>query len=386
MSASVNGKRTSASSRDGKALDAFELVTAMYAADDFELRKDWFARQERMSEHKTLKDVASTDFLQAIALLHTRAAREQALAEGRDPPGVSATRQSLLKLPLSAYKAYAPLVEEGFLKAAKLLRGLRIYRTYDLPYHSQLTPLAAILGQLPDALWENAGVRELLVRWYWNGVFGELYGSAVESRFARDVVDVPAWLNGGDEPSTIQQATFRADRLRSMRSRLSAAYKGVNALLMREGARDFRSGQDFDDTVFFEESVDIHHIFPKDWCSKQGIPPAEFDSIINKTPLSARTNRIVGGAAPSQYLAKLEGGSPPIPRSHIDAHLASHLIDVNAIWSDDFSGFMAARERRLLEMIEKATGQGAYRGEARDEPEEDVAGADEPSAAPIAAE
>jgi hypothetical protein len=28
-----------------------------------------------------------------------------------------------------------------------------------------------------------------------------------------------------------------------MRMRLSAAYKGVNALLMKEGAQDFRSGQ-----------------------------------------------------------------------------------------------------------------------------------------------
>ncbi len=31
--------------------------------------------------------------------------------------------------------------------------------------------------------------------------------------------------------------------------RLSAAYKGINALLMKEGAQDFRSGQKFDHTV-----------------------------------------------------------------------------------------------------------------------------------------
>ena len=97
--------------------------------------------------------------------------------------------------------------------------------------------------------------------------------------------------------------------------RLSAAYKGMNALLMKEGAQDFRSGQKFDHTVFFGENVDIHHIFPQDWCKKHGIKPAVFDSIINKTPLSYRTNRIIGGAAPSAYLAKLARGSegtPPI--------------------------------------------------------------------------
>jgi multidrug resistance efflux pump len=28
--------------------------------------------------------------------------------------------------------------------------------------------------------------------------------------------------------------------------------------------------------------VDIHHIFPQDWCKKHGFKPKAFDSIINK--------------------------------------------------------------------------------------------------------
>jgi hypothetical protein len=87
-----------------------------------------------------------------------------------------------------------------------------------------------------------------------------------------------------------------------MRSRLSAAYKGIHALLMHEGAKDFRTGQTFDQTVFFDEDVDIHHIFPQDWCGRQSIEPKVYDSIINKTPLSYRTNRRIGGVAPSGRL------------------------------------------------------------------------------------
>ena len=37
----------------------------------------------------------------------------------------------------------------------------------------------------------------MLIRWYWNGVFGELYGSAVETRIARDFMEVPAWHERG---------------------------------------------------------------------------------------------------------------------------------------------------------------------------------------------
>jgi hypothetical protein len=180
--------------------------------------------------------------------------------------------------------------------------------------------LAAILADIGDA-WEHDANRAMLVRWYWNGVFGELYGSAVETRIARDFMEVPVWLKGGPEPSTVSETLFRADRLKTMRMRLSAAYKGVNALLMKEGAQDFRSGQKFDHTVFFGENVDIHHIFPQDWCKRHGIKPNVFDSIINKTPLSYRTNRIIGGVAPSEYLAKLEKGNettPSIDRARLD--------------------------------------------------------------------
>jgi hypothetical protein len=380
----------------GKALDAFELVTAMYATDEFDLRRDWFGgigdpgRFDRLrafgraadQKFGLLEKIANTEFLQAISLLHTKAVREAAKAkgvEGRDLPAVSATRQSLLSLELDAYKKYADIVEEGFRRAAKFLRLLRINRVIDIPYQSQLVPLAAILAEIGDQ-WENAQIRAQLSQWLWNGVFGELYGGAIETRFAKDVVEVPAWLSGGTLPSTIRDAVLRADRLKTMRSRLSAAYKGVNALLMQVGAKDFRSGQDFDQTVFFDEDVDIHHIFPRDWCLKKGIKPAIFDSIINKTPLGYRTNRIIGGVAPSQYLARLQEGwkgSPPIQAERLDEYLSTHLIDPALIRADAFDGFMADRQKRLLDIIEKATGQKAYTGDGHNEPEAETDASEE---------
>src|SRR5262249_13146763 len=59
--------------------------------------------------------------------------------------------------------------------------------------------------------WEHDANRAKLIRWYWNGVFGELYGSAVETRIARDFIEVPSWLKGGPEPSTVTETIFRAD-------------------------------------------------------------------------------------------------------------------------------------------------------------------------------
>ena len=372
----------------GKPLDAFELVTAMYAASGHELRKDWYGDGKTKGRHQRFADtlrlygetpgiisaVSNTDFLQAVSLFYTRDRRRTAEADGKqgkDLPAVSGNRHALLNLPLEAYKRYETQVEQGFMHAAKFLYMLHIYRIFDLPYQSQIVPLAAILADIGTS-WEHDTTRAKLVQWYWNGVFGELYGSTVETRIARDFIEVPAWLKGGPEPSTVSETLFRADRLKTMSMRLSAAYKGVNALLMKEGAQDFRSGQKFDHTIFFGENVDIHHIFPKDWCSRHGIKPAVFNSIINKTPLSFRTNRILGGVAPSAYLAKLEAGdekTPPIKLETLDIYLTSHLIDPGLLRADDFAAFMDDRQRRLLGLIEQATGKAAYSGSALEEGE-----------------
>lgn len=375
----------------GKPLDAFELVTAMYAAQGFRLRDDWYGvdgqpgMQHRLqmfgraSEQKfgVLEKVASTDVLQAIALLHTAKIREDEIAAGKkdsELSAVRATRQSLLDLPLDAYKTYRIAVEEGFKTAAKFLRQHHVYRVIDLPYQGQLVPFAAILAKV-GSKWEHAAVKEKLARWYWCGIFGELYGSAIESRFAKDILEVPTWLDGGGEPSTVREGVFRAERLKSMRTRLSAAYKGIHALLMGEGAIDFRSGQSYGQTVFFDERVDIHHIFPQDWCKKQDIDVTIYDTIINKTPLGYRTNRILSGAAPSKYLTKLEAGNkdaPPIERSTLDGYLRSHAIDPDLLRLDQFVEFMMDRELRLLAMISKATGHQIVKVASVQEEGEDV--------------
>jgi hypothetical protein len=372
----------------GKSLDAFELLTAMYAAQGHKLRDDWLGDEKaddpdrRLGVQKrlanfgraagqvqgVLANVASTDFLQAIALLHTKELRVAAMLDKSkkesDWPAVRATRQSLLDLPLPAYKKYCNIVRLSFERAAKFLRQQQIYRVVDLPYQTQLVSLAAIFAEIGDKA-EHATNNDKIARWYWCGVFGELYGSAVESRFAKDILEVPAWLDGGPEPSTVTDGVLRADRLLTMRSRLSAAYKGLQALLLREGAIDFRSGQPFDQAVFFDEGVDIHHIFPKAWCESQKIPASLYDSVVNKTPLGYRTNRIIGGVSPSAYLEKLEKGKtgpnnqiiePSIEKPVLANYLQTHCIPVNDLYADDFSGFMKARQKLLMELVSHITG------------------------------
>jgi len=346
----------------GVSLTVFELLTATFAADDFQLREAWYGDEkastegisQRLRKRRVLGTVENTDFLQTVTLLATRARRQSQVTAGKTPqdaPPVSCKRKDILKLTLEEFEAHAPAAEQGFLKAAQFLYGQKMFTARDLPYRTQLVPLAATLAVLGEH-GEDLAVQDRLAQWYWCGVFGELYASATETRFAKDFPELLGWLAGGEEPGTIREATFHAQRLDTLRTRNSAAYKGVYALLMRDGAQDFRTGQSATEVAYFDEKIDIHHIFPQDWCEKQGIERAVYDSVINKTPLTATTNRRISNKAPSLYLAGLQGDK--ITPERMDEILATHVVDVEAMRADDFSAFYGARKTALIQRIEAA--------------------------------
>jgi hypothetical protein len=297
--------------------------------------------------------------LQAITLLVTQARRSAAAAQGVSAdqlPAISCKRRDVLKMTTEDYKTWANQIEKGLIRAAKFLTSQRIYSSRDLPYRTQLVPMAAIYATLGnDSDTEN--VRAKIERWFWCGVFGELYGGAVETRSAKDLPEVLAWIKAGPEPSTVDDCHFAANRLYSLRTRNSAAYKGLHALVLRQSV-DFRSGADISIESYFDEKLDIHHIFPRDWCDHESrrIPAAKRDSIINKTAISARTNRSIGGRAPSEYLQRLRNsaGCDEMRQREI---LETHLIDFDALSTDDFDQFLTARETALTSLIENATGK-----------------------------
>ena len=76
-----------------------------------------------------------------------------------------------------------------------------------------------------------------------------------------------------------------APTLAELRREIDRIDAGMHALLMEQGCQDFITGREAQLMTFFSDRIDIHHIFPKAWCIKQGIPPSVFNSIVNKTPL-----------------------------------------------------------------------------------------------------
>lgn len=342
----------------GVSLTVFELLTASFASDEFDLKANWEDIKNKFKPYKILNNTSNTDIIQAITLYSTFNKRLAAITSGltENIPSVSAKRKEMLNLTLSEYRKYRDEIVEGFIKSSKILVENHIFNSRDLPYSTQLVPMAAILAKLGDKI-DNVGNKNKLMRWFWCGVFGELYGSANETRYALDMIQVTDWIeNNAEEPKTIYDANFSPSRLNTLRTRNSAAYKGVYALMMDENTKDWLSATKIDFSTYFSESIDIHHIFPVAWCEKNNIPRNDFDCIINKTPLSGRTNRIVSGDAPSKYLERLKKYAG-VSDSEFNDILRSHVVSPDYMYKDDFYGFFNNRKEQILQRIEKAIGK-----------------------------
>lgn len=368
----------------GVQLSVFELVTATFAADNFNLRDDWYGSKERnvtgrylkLKAERILTSTAPTDFLQAISLLHTYERRLQDQADGKvgkSAAAVSAKRVTILSLRLADYQKWAEKVEHGYMLAAKFLRKECFFTEWDLPYRTQIVPLATVLALL-GSRWLEPKIHEKLKRWFWCGILGELYGGAVETRVANDLEDLMAWINGSEaEPRTVKEAAFHPQRLLTLRTRNSAAYKGLHVLVLRNGCKDFFWKANIQELQAENTGIDIHHVFPRKWCSDQKIDMRVCNSIINKTPISFKANRMIGGSAPSAYLKQLQSHKQvQASDADMDELLRSHHIEPTALRTDDFSKFFEERKNALLTLIEKAIGKALLPPAGSvDEPDED---------------
>ncbi len=188
----------------GVQLSVFELATATFAADGFNLRADWYGdahakiqgRTQVFLQHPLLKAVEPTEFLQGITLLHTYERRKADLDADKSPKestAVSAKRETVLTLPLEAYRKWADALQNGFIAADRFLRMEGFHHPKFLPYRSQLIPLAAIMVHLGEK-WLERPIQTKLAQWFWSGVLGEMYGGAVETRIALDLAQVLDWI------------------------------------------------------------------------------------------------------------------------------------------------------------------------------------------------
>jgi hypothetical protein len=342
----------------GVALTVFELVTAMFATYEFDLRNDWEkCRQVIWGEKEQLNTdvmygVDETAFLTTITLYSSYCEKVQSGDDSRK--GVSCKKKDVLNLNFESYKKNKSIVLEGYKLARVFLFTQHVFRKRDLPYTTQIIPLAAICAYIGKSSFDKPKTQDILSQWFWCGIMGEMYGGANETRYANDIEDVVAAIEGRETlQRTVNAASFSSTRLLSLQTRNSAAYKGIMALIYKAKCQDFMNGTTMDVVKSMDGSPDIHHIFPEGYCMKMSYDKVKWNSIINKTPILASTNRSIGGVAPSIYVGKIKKEAE-IDDGTMRTRVESHLVDYDLLISDDFEEYFVNRARQLLVLIEQA--------------------------------
>lgn len=359
----------------GLRLDNFELLTAIFAGDrkhfqrtgkDFRLRDDWDETRKVKDSWSVLSQLKETDFLQMVLLLVSLARRDSDVAAGKERPRrVTGRGDDVLDLTLEEYLTWAPRVRDALPWTAHFFTSLHIHTDEFLPYRTQAVPLTVFRVLLGDDA-DVHTVRARLRRWYWCGVLGELYSGSTETRFARDVEQVPAWARAaktGEEgviPKTVADAQFAESRLWSLQTRNAAAYKGLYALMLAQGPVDWKRDLLMDHAAYFDLNVDIHHIFPKKYCEDAGLDKARWNSVVNKTPLAQKTNIWLRGDSPAVYVERLQKDQSLAPEK-LDELLATHLVDPEALRAADFEAFFRVRQEALVGVVEQVIGKRVFR-------------------------
>jgi hypothetical protein len=347
----------------GIRLDAFDLINALLKPKGLQLKHLWREAAPRLEFVET--DKMNVYILQVMSILRQAYCSPNYLyfllpgqeKPVRDPDGTR--RKEILVSDTKDFEARWRVAVDALENAIKLLRHPQEFGAISsnyLPYVSILPVFAALQAHVKTLpAHRQLDAQRKIRHWYWASVFTNRYSGSVESTAARDFLDLKAWLDDDSaEPALILEfkTRFKNLELRKENKRGTSVYNGIFNLLVLQGARDWMTGN-----VPQHGDLDDHHIVPQSWGLKN-LSGKLVHTILNRTPLSADTNRnVIGKRLPNAYLPELiasngEQTVRAILESHFISTAAQAILLRDPFTSDDFEAFIAERQRTIQEAIE----------------------------------
>lgn len=346
----------------GIRLSIFDLINALLRPKELQLRHMWQEAEQRLNFVKT--DNMNVYVLQVMSILCQTYCSSQHLyflipgqeKKVREPD--RSFRRDVLIPDTSDFKRRWKQAVDSIERAINLLRHPHEFGVISpqyLPYAAIIPAFAALQTEastLPPSHQREA--QRKIRHWYWISVFLQRYSGSGQAITSRDFMEMKRWFaNDADKPAFINEfaSRFRDVDLKREIRRSSAVYKGIFNLLVLKGARDWFTGN-----VPQHDDLDDHHIVPRAWGKAKNIDA--IDSILNRTPLTANTNRnVVGSRLPNKYLQELIADSG---KSTVSEFLKSHLISPTAFdillrdpfTPQDFEEFLNERQRVAKDTIE----------------------------------
>lgn len=347
----------------GRRLDVFDLINALLKPKGVQLKHLWRAAKPKLHFVETQR--MNRYILHVMSILRQAYCSPKYLyyllpgAEKKVRDSDGSLRKEVLIRSVAGFEERWHHAVDSLQRAIDLLRHPQEFGAISsryLPYVSILPAFAAAQAaaraQPPS---RQLDAQRKLRYWYWASVFTNRYSGAVESTSARDYLDLKRWFDDDTaEPTLIAEfkTRFRGIDLRRETKRGTSVYNGVFNLLVLRGARDWMTG-----TVPQYGDLDDHHIVPKSWGKERALDTS-IDTILNRTPLTADTNRkVIKDRLPNAYIPELVQSTG---ESTVRATLESHCISPAAfeiLLRDpfapaDYEAFLKERQRTLQEAIE----------------------------------
>lgn len=339
--------------RTGIKLSVFELLTARFWAQELNLRKHW---DDVKREFPILEDYEIDPYylLQTIALLEPGLDRD---GNARAP---SIKRSAILDMKVEEVRKGWESAVAGMVDTLIILRDEgSVLIPALIPYNTMLIPMAAVWASKKDTKGADAGANRIkLLQWFWCSVFGQQYENAPNSQAEKDFTELTRWMENGNPPASVSQFTIDVLKLRNVRPRQRAIYRGTMALIMNNEAMDFHNRGRITPQLIADKRnpLDDHHIFPQAFLNDNNIPPSLRDCILNRTYIDRITNRRLSRRAPSDYFGEIR-------RKHgtaaTDELWRSHLLptgDDSPLLADNFEEYLTLRESAILNLIARRTG------------------------------
>lgn len=347
----------------GIRLDVFDLINALLKPKGLQLKHMWreaspkleFVETEKMNVYVLqVMSILSQSYCSPKYLYYLLPGQEKQI---RDADGTR--RKEILVKDVKDFQSKWNISVNALEAAIKLLQHPQEYGVISsqyLPYVSILPVFAAIQTLVDKTLVSQRLYAQRKFRhWYWASVFTNRYSGSVESTSARDYLDLKRWFADSDaEPSLLHEfkSRFRGLELRKETKRGTSVYNGIFNLLVINGARDWFSGN-----IPQKGDVDDHHIVPSSW-GKENIKGNLIHSILNRSPLTAQTNReIINDRLPNDYLPELIQISG---KKEVEDMLAGHFINAKALeillrdpfTANDYEDFITERQKIIQDAIE----------------------------------
>jgi hypothetical protein len=325
----------------GTKLNIFDLMVAATWSDDFDLNEKVTQLRES-TKLKDFEDIDNSVFLKFMSSIK----------------GLGAKRDGVFKLRNLKSTVLDDLGHKVKISAERaidfLSTDLQVPSDAFLPYENQLVVFAYFFSKV---LHPDSDQLSALRRWFWQAGFSERYRGAVEGILEQDLSAVDSLLKGDSGAMNVKVSLVENDILKRQFWKNSAFSKTFVVMLANNAPKNLTNGEAIDIRTALSSfnNKEFHHIFPKDFLKKLGVPAERRNAIANICMLSAAQNKCISNDPPSIYLTKSFNNLSQDAYMVFKSNLISSAPD-SAWRMDSYELFLKQRGNAILKEIYKLCG------------------------------